>query len=79
MNNSLNIYGSKDIQYLIKSIWTPRNCNPNFPVTPFPVMDINTGWAHPLVLWQLELCRGDSLPGVSISLAEWKPILPAEL
>jgi hypothetical protein len=37
--------------YLIKSIRTPtRNCNPTFPVTHFPVVDINTGWAHPLPL-----------------------------
>jgi hypothetical protein len=51
--------------YLIKSIRTlTRNCNPVFPVTYFPFVDINTGWAHPLPLWQLELCRGDFLPGV---------------
>jgi hypothetical protein len=30
--------------YLIKSIRTPtRNCNPTFPMSHFPVMDINTG------------------------------------
>jgi hypothetical protein len=39
------------IHYLIKSIWTPiRNCNATFPVTHFPAVDINTGWAHPLPL-----------------------------
>jgi hypothetical protein len=44
----------------LKSIRTlTRNCNPTFPVTHFPLVDINTGWAHPLALWQLELCQGD--------------------
>jgi hypothetical protein len=39
---------ARDVQYLIKSTRTPtRNCNPNFLVTHFPVVDINTGWAHP--------------------------------
>jgi hypothetical protein len=66
--------------YLIKSIWTPtRNCNLTFPVTHFPVVDINTRWAHPLALWQLELCEGDFLPGVWMSLVESQHILPAEL
>jgi hypothetical protein len=48
-----------------------RNRNPTFPVTHFPVMDINSGWAHILALWHLELCRGDFLPGVWTSAAEW--------
>jgi hypothetical protein len=49
-----------DLHYLIKSIRTPtRNCIPTFPVTHFPVVDINIGWAHPLPLWQVELYRGD--------------------
>jgi hypothetical protein len=39
------------VHYLIKSVRTPtRNCNPTFPVTHFSVVDINTGWAHPLPL-----------------------------
>jgi hypothetical protein len=33
---------------------------------------------HPFPLWQLELNRGDFLPGVWTSLGEWQPILPAE-
>jgi hypothetical protein len=45
----------------------------------FPVMDINTGWAHRLSLWQLELCQGGYLPGVWMFPAEWQPIIPAEL
>jgi hypothetical protein len=62
------------IHYLIRSIQTPtRNCNTTFPVTSFSVMDINTAWAHPLALWQLEFCQGDFLPGVRTSLAEWQP------
>jgi hypothetical protein len=33
------------IHYLIETIRTPtRNYNPTFPVTHFPVVDINTGW-----------------------------------
>jgi hypothetical protein len=51
------VLGMLEVRYLIKSIWTPtQNSNPNFLVTYFPVMHINTGWAYPLPLWQLELC-----------------------
>jgi hypothetical protein len=39
------------VHYLIKSMWTPtRNCNLTSFVTHFPVVDINSGWAHPLPL-----------------------------
>jgi hypothetical protein len=38
------------LYYLTESIRTPTpNCNPTLPVTYFPVVDINTGWAHPLL------------------------------
>jgi hypothetical protein len=61
------------IHYLIKSIRThTRNCNPTFPVTFFPAVDINTEWAHPLSLWQLDLCWGGFLPGVWMSPVEWQ-------
>jgi hypothetical protein len=44
-------YSNISIHYLIKSIRTPtRSCKPTFPVTHFPVVDINTGWAHPSAL-----------------------------
>jgi hypothetical protein len=43
------------LHYLMKSIRIPsRNCNPNFPVTQFPVVDNDTGWAHPLSQRQLQ-------------------------
>jgi hypothetical protein len=72
--------GIRKTHNLIKSSRTPtRNCNSTFPVTYFPVVDINTGSAHPLPLWQLELWRGDFIPGVWTSLAECQPIPPAEL
>jgi hypothetical protein len=42
------------LHYLIKSIQTPtQSCNPTSSVIHFPFVDINTGWAHPLSLWQL--------------------------